>query len=99
MHGGRKSSGASFTCSNGKATVDNVELYRDVYYKTPRGSRYLHAISKATEVHLGGREYFALGDNSPSSNDSRAWGVVPQENLVGEAFLVIWPIWRIQIIR
>lgn len=35
--------------------------------------------------------YFMLGDNSPHSLDSRFWGAVPRENLVGRAALVWWP--------
>jgi signal peptidase I len=37
------------------------------------------------------REFFALGDNSPSSLDSRYWGSVKQYNLVGPAFVALWP--------
>ncbi|MDB4265227.1 signal peptidase I [bacterium] len=37
------------------------------------------------------REFFALGDNSPSSLDSRYWGSVKQYNLVGPAFISLWP--------
>ncbi len=38
--------------------------------------------------------YVALGDNSFNSYDSRGWGYVPEENLVGRAFLVYWPFNR-----
>ncbi len=37
------------------------------------------------------REFFALGDNSRSSLDSRYWGSVKQHNLVGPAFISLWP--------
>ena len=43
--------------------------------------------------------YFVLGDNSASSKDSRYWGFVPKENLLGQAMVIYWPLPRIRVIR
>ena len=46
---------------------------------------------QSPEFALGADEYFACGDNSPASYDSRYWGPVPARNLRGIAGGVFWP--------
>lgn len=41
---------------------------------------------------MGPNEYFVLGDNRDHSSDSREWGNVPLENIIGRAWLVVFPI-------
>jgi len=43
--------------------------------------------------------YFVLGDNSGSSKDSRYWGFVPKDNILGQAMVIYWPPQRIRVIK
>jgi signal peptidase I len=40
---------------------------------------------------LGPNEYFLMGDNRNHSNDSRAFGPIPREYIIGEALVRYWP--------
>src|SRR5581483_7908516 len=56
------------------------------------GREYLSKPDRTFTVPWDG--YFALGDNSYNSYDSRYWGAVPEANLVGRGLLVYWPFAR-----
>jgi signal peptidase I len=56
------------------------------------GHEYLSGPNRSFTVPPDG--YFALGDNSYNSYDSRYWGPVPEENLVGRGLFVYWPFNR-----
>lgn len=43
--------------------------------------------------------FFVMGDNSRGSHDSRFWGFVPQELLIGRADVIFWPPTRMRLIK
>jgi signal peptidase I len=48
-------------------------------------------------VTLSPTEYFVMGDNRPESSDSRSWGVLPKQNIIGRAFIRLLPLQTIGI--
>jgi len=42
-------------------------------------------------VEIPNDHYFAMGDNSPNSSDSRTWGFVPKEAIIGKAVVIYYP--------
>lgn len=67
---------------------------KDIYYYN-RGE--YGEVNKKIKVPKG--SYFVLGDNSASSKDSRYWGFVPKESVIGRAQVIYWPLNRIRIIK
>jgi hypothetical protein len=94
-------------------TVSQIALHRarpasfEPYYTGSRGSVRMdeptyypiqHPVYHPSD-RFGPDEYFALGDNSVQSKDSRAWGQVPRRLLMGKAVWVYWPWNRWMLIR
>jgi signal peptidase I len=49
------------------------------------------------ERRIASDRYFMMGDNRGQSCDSRVWGAIPEDNIIGEVFAVYWPPQRIGI--
>ena len=82
-----------FLYINGKRAegygFERVMSARPPYRGYAPGHKYLSKPDQTYTVPLDG--YFAMGDNSYNSFDSRYWGPVPVENLVGRGLFVYWP--------
>ena len=61
------------------------------YSNPPAIYQFHYLLTPDDTFTLPPKTYFALGDNSRNSSDSRNWGVVPEDNVVGRGLLVYWP--------
>ena len=76
--------GDKLVLTRNTVTVDGVTL-REPYISAPQNSQNL-----TWTVPPG--DYFVLGDNRPVSDDSRYWGFVPRDDIIGKAVMVYWPV-------
>ncbi|HCN19873.1 MAG: hypothetical protein A3C38_08365 [Planctomycetes bacterium RIFCSPHIGHO2_02_FULL_50_42] len=83
--------GRDITCRFG-----DIEIFRDIYYSSDLTSG---SWGVSGPIKISNGEYFVLGDNSINSKDSRVWKFVVEEDIVGKAFLVFWPLSWIKVIR
>jgi len=89
---------------NGKALTEpytqhidqNIEPYRDNFPSQPygpvvdRAQQMLAANVTNGELVVPADNYFAMGDNRENSLDSRYWGFVPRENIIGKPLVIFW---------
>jgi signal peptidase I len=76
--------------------TEYIDSYRDNFPSEPNANVYPGALDMLQhhvengEVVVPPGYYFAMGDNRDSSLDSRYWGFVPRENIIGKPLIIYW---------
>jgi signal peptidase I len=50
-------------------------------------------------MRVPANSYFMMGDNRSNSQDSRFWGFLPQNRIIGKASFIFWPLNRIKLLE
>ena len=83
--------GETLTVRSGVVYVDGRKLTEPyVNKKCPQGTTFLQS---SYSVPAG--DVFVMGDNRCDSDDSRMQAAVPEDAIVGRAFVIVWPLARI----
>ncbi|WP_315790851.1 signal peptidase I [Fischerella sp. JS2] len=90
--------GETVALKNGKVYINNQPLPEKTYLSSSQQTIVNVCTSGpqppflAKPVTIPPDSYLVLGDNRNSSYDSRCWGVVPRENIIGRAVIRFWPL-------
>ena len=76
--------GDKVTVKGDKVSIDGQPLYESYLSKGEKTEGQVN-------VELEEGEYFVLGDNRDQSNDSRAWGPLPRDRIIGQAVYLLYP--------
>jgi len=79
------------------AITDTTVRVNGVLLNEPYISARANPIGKTWIIPLN--EYFVMGDNRQFSDDSRDWGTVPKDYIIGKAVMVYWPLNNWQFIN
>ena len=83
--------GDTIELRRGKVIIN--DSFQEEPYITRKGS------SSMAPLRLKAKEYFVMGDNRRSSNDSRSWGPVPESLVLGKVWFVYWPFSSLRVLN
>ena len=84
---------------NGDVYLNGKRLDESLYLKPSVKTYGESFLKEGEEITIPKDEYFVLGDNRSFSSDSREWGFVKRKSIIGESFIVYWPLKLMGVVK
>lgn len=82
--------GDTIRIENNSVFINNKQL-KESYLPANTPTPFGPFLTEGTTIKAGPNQYFVLGDNRTRSSDSREWGSITKEEIVGRALFRYWP--------
>jgi hypothetical protein len=79
----------AFAAEGGAYLLDRIRIYRDQFYS---GSEGLFSLGSHSVVKIPSDSCFLINDIGADIRDSRSWGCVLSEDIVGSPLMTLWPL-------
>ncbi|MCL5666726.1 MAG: signal peptidase I [Patescibacteria group bacterium] len=83
--------GEKVQIKQGHVVIYNNEHPEGFVLNEPYLPSQTETLGSGNIVTLGSGEYYVLGDNRTASSDSRVWGILPKDDIVGKVWLTVFP--------
>lgn len=88
--------GDTIFLKDGYVFVNNVKIDESPYLKPDVRTYGGNFMKEGVGVLVPADEYIVMGDNRPFSSDSREWGFLPKDKVIGKSQFVYWPLQAIR---
>lgn len=83
---------------DGFVYVNDQKVSESAYLKSTVRTYGGSFLKEGVKVTIPNGDYIVMGDNRPFSSDSREWGFLPKEKIIGTSLFVYWPLNKIRIV-
>jgi len=83
---------------NGKVYINDQPIDESPYLDKAIITQSGYFSREGLTINIAADNYFVMGDNRMNSSDSRDWGTVPRQNIIGKAWLRYWPLNKIGLV-
>lgn len=77
---------------DGKVIITNAENPKGYVLDEPYLKQATFPVGPYKDVTLEAEQYFVMGDNRSGSDDSRMWGILPRNDIIGHVVLRLFPL-------